>query len=215
LRSLTARGASPSALSSQELGARLVLVPYPNPGALADSTADGEWDVGLIGAEPVRAEVIGFSRPYAEIEATYLVPPGSALGSASEVDSPGVRIATSRRSAYALWLSANLKQAKLVPTDEPGPELSWELFRTQRLDALSGLRPWLTSKALELPGSSVLPDRFTAIQQAIGVPRSADAPACEAAVAFLDGFVSEAKRSGLVARLLAKHGVAQKLDVAM
>lgn len=170
--------------------------------------------MGLIGAEPARAELIGFSRPYAEIEATYLVPPGSALGSASEVDSPGVRIATSRRSAYELWLSANLKHGELVLTDEPGPERSWELFRAQQLDALSGLRPWLTSKAQELPGSRVLPDRFTAIQQAIGVPRSADAQACEAAVEFLDGFVSEAKRSGLVARLIAKHGVAGKLEVA-
>jgi len=192
----------------------LELVPYPNPGALADSSGDGAWDVGLIGAEPARAKVIGFSRPYAEIEATYLVPPGSTLFSAASVDAAGVRIATSRRSAYELWLSANIKNAEVVLTDEPGPERSWELFLEKKLDALSGLRPWLDTKAKERPAYTVLPDRFTSIQQAIGVPRAGDAAACDAAVAFLDEFVATAKSSGLVARLLAKHGVAEKLSVA-
>ena len=42
---------------------------------LADAVA--EWDVGLIGAEPARAEQIVFTAAYLEIESTYLVPPGS------------------------------------------------------------------------------------------------------------------------------------------
>ena len=192
----------------------LVLVPYPNPGALADSAADGAWDIGLIGAEPARAKVMAFSKPYVEIEATYLVPPGSTLRSAADVDSAGVRIATSRRSAYQLWLSDNVKNADLVLTDKPGPELSWDLFCAKKLDALSGLRPWLSAKAKDLPGSTVLPDRFTAIQQAIGVPRKGDADECKEAVAFLDRFVDEAKQSGLIAELLAKYNVVDKLSVA-
>ena len=36
--------------------------------------ASDVWDIGLIGAEPARAEKIAFTAAYAEIEATYLVP---------------------------------------------------------------------------------------------------------------------------------------------
>src|SRR5205085_10031449 len=81
----------------RELGTRLgvpvALLPYPNPGVLADATSTGAWDVGFIGAEPQRAHAIDFTAAYVEIEATYLVPPSSPLTSITEVDRPGIRIA--------------------------------------------------------------------------------------------------------------------------
>ena len=56
-----------------------------------------------------------FTAPYAEIEATYLVPPGSTIQSIDEVDRPGNRISVSKGSAYGLWLENNIKQAELSP----------------------------------------------------------------------------------------------------
>ena len=114
---------------------------YKNPGLLADAATKDEWDVGLIGAEPARAQVISFTAPYAEIEATYLVPSGSALTSIADVDKPGVKICVSARSAYDLWLTKNLKHASLTRTDEPGLELSRKLWDTGEFDVLAGLRP--------------------------------------------------------------------------
>ena len=52
--------------------------------------------------------------PTCEIEATYLVPPGSPLKSVEEVDREGIRIAVPTRSAYELYLTRTLKHAKLV-----------------------------------------------------------------------------------------------------
>ena len=52
------------------------------------------------------------------------------------------------------------------------------------------------------PGSRVLDGRFTGIQQAIGTPKGRDAGA-----RYLREFVEEVKASGLVARLIEKHGV--------
>ena len=48
----------------------MVLIPYPNPGVLADAASTGVWDVGFIGAEPQRAHAIDFTAAYVEIEAT-------------------------------------------------------------------------------------------------------------------------------------------------
>lgn len=82
-------------------------------------------------------------------------------------------------------------------------------------EVLAGLRPWLSGKAELLPGSRVLEGRFTAVQQAIGVPRRQGRIDDDAAAtAFLDAFVAEAKASGLLQRLLEKHHVQGKLTLA-
>ena len=98
----------------QRFGVPVALLPYPNPGVLADAASTGVWDVGFIGAEPQRAQEIDFTAAYVEIEATYLVPPDSPLRAIAEVDRPGVRIAVPERSAYELYLTRSLQHAQLV-----------------------------------------------------------------------------------------------------
>jgi polar amino acid transport system substrate-binding protein len=175
-------------------------VPYPRPGELADAAGSGAWDIGLIGAEPQRAERIAFTAAYAEIEATYLVPPGSPIAGMEQVDQPGIRIAVAARAAYDLWLERNIRHATLLRAESL--DASFALFRDQKLDALAGLRPKLLADAGKLPGSRILDGKFMAVQQAIGTARGNDA-----AAAFLRGFVEKAKASGLVANLIAQHGV--------
>jgi polar amino acid transport system substrate-binding protein len=185
-----------------EIAARLKvplrLIPYESPGKLADAVAD--WDVGLIGAEPARAEQITFSAAYLEIEATYLVPASSTIRSVEEVDRKGVRIAVAQRSAYDLYLTRTIQHAELVHA--AGLDASYDLFVREKLDALAGLRPRLVKDVQRLPGARVLDGRFTAVQQAVGTPKARTASA-----AFLAAFVEEAKASGLVAALIARHGV--------
>jgi polar amino acid transport system substrate-binding protein len=195
-----------AAAVAERLGVPVRYVPYPRPGELADAAGTGAWDIGLIGAEPQRAEKIAFTTAYCEIEATYLVPPGSPITALEEVDRPGTRIGVAARAAYDLWLERNIRQASLHRA--PSLDGSFELFLAEKLDALAGLRPKLIEEAARLPGSRILPGRFMAVQQAIGTAR-----ANAAGAAFLEAFVTEAKASGLVARLIAKHGV-QGLSVA-
>ncbi|MGE3301681.1 MAG: transporter substrate-binding domain-containing protein [Hyphomonadaceae bacterium] len=196
-----------AAAIAAKLGVPLKLVPFPNPGALADAAEDGLWDVGLIGAEPARAEKIAFTAAYVEIESTYIVPAGSPFTNAEQVDQAGVRIAVMGRSAYGLWLDRNLKHAALARTETMGEAL--DRFREEKLEALAGLRPGLIGDLEKLPaGARILDGRFTAVQQAIGTQRANTAGA-----AFLSTFVEDAKASGFVAQLIAKHKV-QGLSVA-
>lgn len=192
---------------ANRLGVPVSYVTFESPGELVDAASEDAWDIGNIGAEPERAKTIAFTAAYAEIEATYLVPAGSAIRSIDEVDSEGVRIAVSARSAYELWLSDNVKQADLVLAD--GLDASFDLFVERELEALAGLRPRLIADVERLPGARILEGKFTAVQQAIGTRRSSTAGA-----AFLRDFVEEAKSSGLVASLIEKHGVTDRLTVA-
>ncbi len=192
---------------AERLGVGVSFVPFPTPGKLADAVDGNVWDIGMIGAEPKRAETIAFTAAYVEIEATYLVPEGSPLTTVEDVDRDGVRIAISGRSAYDLFLTRNLEHAELVRAQ--GVSGAAELFVAEKLDALAGLRPALILEADKLAGARVLDGRFTAIQQAVGTSRGNDAGA-----AFLREFVEEAKASGLVSRLIERHGVAGRLTVA-
>ena len=182
------------------LGVPVKYVPYKTPGELADMAGKGAWDIGLIGAEPQRAETIAFTPAYVEIEATYLVPAGSPLKAIADVDRAGVRIAVTGRSAYGLWLDRNIKHAELVRTDTL--DSAYEQFVRDKLDALAGLRPRLLSDVGKLPGARILEGQFTAVQQAIGTARKNTAGA-----GYLRDFVEEAKASGLVARLIERHKV--------
>src|SRR5262245_16346288 len=75
---------------ADSLGVPIKYVPFKTPGELADQASKNVWDIGLIGAEPQRAAVMTFSAAYVEIEATYMVPPGSPLKSIADVDKKGV-----------------------------------------------------------------------------------------------------------------------------
>jgi polar amino acid transport system substrate-binding protein len=182
------------------LGVPVAYVTFPRPGELADAAGSGVWDIGLIAAEPARAETIAFSPAYVEIEATYLVPAGSPLSTIAEVDRPGVRIAVTARAAYDLWLSRHIRHAELVRSESL--DAAYEQFVAERLDALAGLKPRLLQDLEKLPGARILDGSFTAVQQAIGT-----AKANEAGAAFLRDFVEDAKASGLVARLIERHQV--------
>ena len=185
---------------ASRLGVPVRYVPFKTPGELADAADTGAWDIGLIGAEPQRATKIAFTAAYCEIEATYLVPEGSHLKAIADVDQRGVRIAVTGRSAYGLWLDRNIQKATLVRSDTL--DSAYDQFVREKLDALAGLRPRLLSDVKKLPGARILDGQFTAVQQAIGTARQNAAGA-----AFLRSFVEEAKASGLVARLIARHKV--------
>lgn len=192
---------------AEKLGVAVKLIEFPSPGELADQSLNDIWDMGFIGAEPSRAETIDFTAAYVEIEATYAVPADSPFTTVDEVDSAGTRIAVSGRSAYDLYLSRNLKNAELVRAK--GVSGAVALFKSDGLDALAALRPALVAEGDNLPDTRILDGRFTAVQQAIGVPKGRGA-----AADFLAAFVEEAKASGLVGSLIDKHGVTGRLSVA-
>lgn len=191
---------------ARRLGVAASFVLYDGPGALADDAAVGAWDIGNIGAEPQRAQTIAFSAAYCEIASTFLVPAGSPLRSITDVDQPGLRIATKERAAYGLWLARNLQHAKLVGT--ASIDDSFNAFVKQGLDALAGLRPRLLADVKGLPDARILEGQFSAVQQAIGTPRKNVASA-----EWLARVVEELKASGFVGDRIAEHDV-QGLSVA-
>ncbi|MGQ0651375.1 MAG: transporter substrate-binding domain-containing protein [Betaproteobacteria bacterium] len=188
----------------RELGRRLGLPvefsKFDAAGKLADAVKDARVDVGFLGAEPQRANDIAFTAAYLEIPVTFLVPAGSPIKSIADIDRKGVRVAVSERSAYDLFLTRTLKNAELVRAN--GIAASYEVFVDKKLEALGGLKPRLVSDQERLPGSRILEGQITGVQQAIGTPK-----ARRGAATYLSEFAADVKQSGLVKRIIDRHGV--------
>ena len=137
---------------AKSLGVPVHYVTFKSPGELADQAGKNVWDIGLIGAEPQRAAVMTFSAAYVEIEATYMVPPGSPIKSIAEVDRKGVKVVTSARSAYGLWLENNIKNAELIQI--AGLDGAFNKFVADKIDVLAGLRPGLLKDIAKMPGAT-------------------------------------------------------------
>jgi polar amino acid transport system substrate-binding protein len=191
---------------ARRLGVPIEFSKFETAGALGDGVRTGAWDVAFLGAEPQRATEIAFTAAYLEIPATYLVPAGSPIRTIADVDREGVRIAVAEKSAYELWLSRNIKHAKLVLTK--GIDASYDIFVKDKLEVLSGLRPRLISDVQKLPGSRILDGQFAAVQQAIGTPTARATGA-----AFLRTFVEDVKASGFVGEAISRNG-SQGVSVA-
>ena len=154
---------------ADRLGVPVKYVPFARPGELADAAGSDVWDIGLIGAEPARAEKIAFTAAYVEIEATYLVPAGSPCARSRRSIARACGSPSRARSAYDLWLARNIKHAELVRSESL--DGAFDQFVAEKLDALAGLRPRLISDVQKLPGARILDGQFTAVQQAVGTAR--------------------------------------------
>jgi polar amino acid transport system substrate-binding protein len=181
------------------LGVPVQIVAYDSVAIMGDAAPTGVWDIAFLGSDPKREALMGFTAAYLEIEATYLVSGASPLRTAAEVDREGVRVAAPARANYELFLSRNLKAARLVSTESN--DAAFNMLKTGRVEALAGLTQALHDRLPQLPGSRILEGRFMGVQQSIAVPKGRDA-----GLAYLKRVVEEAKASGLVARAIERTG---------
>jgi polar amino acid transport system substrate-binding protein len=183
----------------RRLGVPVAIVPYDSVAVMGDAAPSGVWDIAFLGSDPAREKLMGFTAAYLEIEATYLVPGGSPLRTAADVDRDGVRVAAPARANYELYLSRNLKRATLVST--ASADAAFEALASGQVGALAGLTQSLLGLAPKLPGSRLVDGRFMGVQQSIAVPKGKDA-----GLSYLRTVVEEAKKSGLVARAIERTG---------
>jgi polar amino acid transport system substrate-binding protein len=193
---------------ARELGRRLALpvelVPFNNAGKVVEATAAAQVDIAFVAIDPVRGAGIGQTPPYVIIEGAYLVKNDSPIRSNAEVDRAGNRVMVSRGSAYDLFLTRELKAAKLIHTGTSQTVVNDMLG--QGIEVAAGVKQQLEMDARRLNQGKaavrLLDGRFMVINQAMGLPKGRDA-----AQRYLNGFVEEMKASGFVAQALARHGI--------
>jgi polar amino acid transport system substrate-binding protein len=193
-----------SAALAHELARRLNVpiefVTFDEAGKVAEAAAEDKWDIAFLAIDPKRATTIDFTPPYVLIEGTYLTPTNSPLNQVEDVDKDGVRVAVAENSAYDLYLTRNLKHAKLIRGVNSAAAVA-DFEQGGKTDVLAGVRQPLDIYARAHPGTRVMEGRFMSIQQAMCSPKGR-----AAAARYLRDFIEEMKRSGFVAKALADSG---------
>ncbi|MDB5882630.1 MAG: transporter substrate-binding protein [Ramlibacter sp.] len=189
---------------ARELGRRLgvpvELVPFTAAGKVVEAVTAAQVDIGFVAIDPVRGAGMLQTSPYVEIEGSYLVRNDSPIRRNEEVDRPGNRVVVGNASAYDLYLTRELKNAKLVKA--PSSPAVTDFFLAQNLEVAAGVKQQLEADAKRLPGLRLLDGRFMVIRQAMGLPKGRDA-----GQRYVEAFVEEMKASGFVAQALARHGI--------
>jgi polar amino acid transport system substrate-binding protein len=183
---------------AQKLDVCVEFVAYATPSLVTAAIARNEWTIAMIATDPARSGAITFTRPYAHIEAAYMVPGSSAIRNMVDVDQPGYRVVAYKGSAYGLWLERHLRHATLV--DAGSFEDAFLRFRAGEADVLASLIPKLTEDLASWPTCRVLNEPFMTVQQAVACNASDSA-----SVAFLRDFIDDLNTSSLIEDLIHKH----------
>jgi len=185
---------------ARRLGVPLELLTYYAAGKVVEGVKTKEWDVAFVAIDPARAVDMSYTAPYLVIEGAYLVRDGSPITSNPAVDRQGVRIAVGKGSAYDLFLSRELKQARIVRA--PTSPAVTDTMVAQGLEVAAGVRQQLEADSKRIPGLHLLDGRFMVINQAMAIPKGSDV-----GIRYLTEFVEEMKASGFVAQALTRHGI--------
>ncbi|MGC1330356.1 transporter substrate-binding domain-containing protein, partial [Pseudomonas sp.] len=182
-----------------ELGVTLEMITFDAAGKVFTALEADAWNVAFLAIEPVRAAQIDFSEPYVIIEGTYLVNADSAYQSVEDLDHAQARIAVGQGAAYDLYLSRTLQHAVLDRAETSAAAV--DLFIERDLDAAAGVRQPLVQVAAQDSRYRVLDGAFTAIRQAMAVPRGRDAGA-----KYVRDFVERRLAEGFIRGALLASG---------
>ena len=182
------------------LGVELQLVTFRAAGKVVDAVKDGSVDIAYVAIDPLRARDLAYTKAYVIIEGAYMVKQDSPLQRNEEVDQAKHRVVAAKGSAYDLYLSRELKHAKIEYAQTSQSVI--DHFLATQSEVAAGVKQQLQADAQRLPGLRLLPGRFMAIHQAMGTPLSH-----AEALPYLTQFIEEMKASGFVAQALQRHGI--------
>jgi polar amino acid transport system substrate-binding protein len=195
-------------MMAAKLGIPFTFVGVANGPAVIESVKSGAADIGFVAFDPARAAEVDFAQAYSLVQQAYAVPDASPIRVSADVDKPGVRVGVGERDAADYFLTRTLKHAELKRNSTGSSEAAMKMLTSGDVDVYGGNRQRMTEAVARTPGLRLLADSFYGIEQAI-VVRKGEA----ARLAIVNGFIDEARTSGLTAAAIARAGLVG-VDVA-
>jgi len=201
-------GVSPDLVKkiASELKVNYELITFDRPGELADAVNDDVWDIGNIAFEPERANTISFTNPYVLINANFLIKKDFDFKTNKDIDKAGISIVVAERSAYDLWLTDNLINAKIIRVSSI--QESHDVFNNNEADVLAGLKPKLLDEVSTNNSCMIIEEPFTFVKQSVGFKKGDSE-----VISFLNNLIFKYLKSGFIKNLLIKHNVEYKLSL--
>ncbi len=185
---------------AQKLGVPLEIVPHKASGEIQNSAADNTWDVAFLPVDAERKKFVDFGNAYHLLQSTFLVAPGSKINSISDANAKGVGIGGVANTAT--FRAATKATPNATHIEFAGVDAATAAMNEKRIEAIALSRESLSGLVGKIPGSRILDDAFLNSSTAVCLPKGKPA-----ALAYVSGFIEEAKASGLVRRALDDMGL--------
>lgn len=180
---------------AKRLNVPFTLIPAPNAQGVIAHVQGGTADIGFLAYEAARAREVEFTGPFAVMYSTYLVLDSSPLRRVEDFDRDGLTAAAVRAQTQDIYLSANLKRARVKQIDSQPSQAEMErMLAAREVDAIAQN----TQRAVEAVAAAKVPLRaltgsYVAVEQSFVVKKGDTANA-----AALDAFVDELRTSGFI-----------------
>jgi polar amino acid transport system substrate-binding protein len=189
---------------AKQLGVPYTFTPVVGAREVMDRLKAHTVDIGFLANDPDRAAEVDFSVPYLLMASAYIVRADSPLQNSASVDRAGMRVSAVKGASQEIFLSSHLKNTRLTPVAEmpTEQELAKQLLGGE-LDAFAANRSRVMEIAAHEPKLRVLPDNFTAFEQAIVIEKGNPARLAE-----INRFLSSELTSGVVKQSIERAKLA-------
>lgn len=184
------------------------LVEFRRIAEVIEAMKAGEVDFTFTNATEARARDVDFTLPLVSLELGYLVPSGSKLGNANEIDHVGIKVGVSEGSTSQGVLSRAYKQAQVVPM--PTLKAALDQLRLGRIDAFATNKGILFEMSDNLSGSRVLEGRWGLENLAIAIPKGR-----QAGLSYLSLYARTVRRDGTLQSAIARAGLRGTVEPGM
>jgi len=185
---------------ARKLAVPLELVPYLASGEIQNSAASGVWDVTFMPVDEERKKFVDFGNAYHLLQSTYLAAPSSSIQTIEQANKAGVRICGVKDTAT--FRASNRVSPNATHMALGGVDAAVTRMTAGDCEIIPLSRESLTGIAPSIPGSRILDGGILNSMTAVAVPKNKPA-----ALAYVSGFIEEAKASGLVRRGLDNVGL--------
>lgn len=174
------------------------LIPAQNAQGVISHVQGGTADIGFLAYEEARAREVEFAGPFAVMYNTHLVRADSPLRTVEDADREGVTIGAVRAQTQEIWLSANLKRARVKIVDVQPSQADLErMLGNREVDAFAQNTQRAADAEKASAGARVplraLTGSYVGVEQSFVVKKGDTARA-----AILDTFVDELRASGFI-----------------
>ncbi len=203
----TGEVAGPVADLTRELARRLgvpyFITPLPDAGAVLASVKEHSVDIGFLAYEAARATQVDYTAPYTLSSSAYAVRADSPLRTMADVDRAGMTIGAARGASQQIYVSANVKNARVEVMDQVPPhDVLAAMLVSGELDAFAANRTRMQELARTSPKVRVLAENFLEIGQAMVVDKGGASKVDE-----LNRFLADIRMSGFIRASIDRAGL--------
>lgn len=185
---------------ARQLGVEVQFLRYGGVAELGLGFARREWTLAFSADPDLGPRTYAYAHSHIGVENTYLVAPATPFQTSADVDQAGVAISVARGNSPDIYLSANLKRARLVRFDTVPQALA--ALKDGQVQAFAGSRSAAIPFQSQIAGSRLLEDNFLIAHIAPIL-----APDADEAVDYVSRFVENAKLSYLIQLAILRAGL--------